>query len=100
MELEANGVKIGSVFPPKSLNGRIGNWTPAALLSPQSQQQLISERCIKLGEEGGGGGEKGKKARPPRGAGGGRPPEEGKKRSPASLFNLNPLIFSPPPTPL
>ena len=51
LELEANKVKIKTPFPPKSLNGRIGNWTPSALLSPKSQQQLISERCIKLGEE-------------------------------------------------
>jgi len=48
LELSANKVTTPAPFPPKSLNGRIGNWTPSALLAPKSNIQLINERVIKL----------------------------------------------------
>lgn len=48
MELAANNVNLPSPFPPKSMAGRLGNWTPSALIAPQSQQQLINERVVRL----------------------------------------------------
>ena len=47
-ELLANHVLIPAPFPPKSLNGRMGNWTPSALLAPASQHKLIQDRVVRL----------------------------------------------------
>ncbi|GMH65421.1 hypothetical protein TrVE_jg3571 [Triparma verrucosa] len=48
MEIAANNVTLPSPFPPKSMAGRLGNWTPSALIAPQSQQQLINDRIVRL----------------------------------------------------
>ena len=47
-DLVANGVNLKSPFPAKSLSGRLGNWTPAAMLSPKASRQLVVFRKTRL----------------------------------------------------
>ena len=47
-ELVANSVQLLSPFPKKSLAGRVGNWTPAAIYAPEKADELVSRRAMKL----------------------------------------------------
>lgn len=47
-ELSANGIRLRSSFPHKSLCGRLGNWTPAQHWAPDKMAELVTYRKIKL----------------------------------------------------
>lgn len=48
LDVKANGVDLPHPFPPKSLSGRLGNWTPSALLAPTQQRKLVDGRVVAL----------------------------------------------------
>ena len=43
-DLKVNGIKLKSRFPMKSLAGRIGDWTPAQRLAPETHREMIRNR--------------------------------------------------------
>lgn len=47
-ELLANSIYFRSLFPTKSLVGRLGNWTPCSRVAPTMCHELITYRKIKL----------------------------------------------------
>jgi len=46
--LAAAEVKLRSSFPPRSLAGRLGDWTPSASVAPAKQEELVTTRRVKL----------------------------------------------------